>query len=92
VRALADGAARRDAVVLASAHESYYRRGSASGGLSPRESEVLALLAEGLSNREIGKRLFISEVTVKVHIRHIFEKLGVRTRTQAAIWQARRSS
>jgi ATP/maltotriose-dependent transcriptional regulator MalT len=52
--------------------------------LSPREREVHALLAEGLSNREIAAKLFITEVTVKVHVRHIFEKLNVRTRMQAA--------
>jgi ATP/maltotriose-dependent transcriptional regulator MalT len=52
--------------------------------LSRREKEVLALLAQGLTNREIGASLFISPVTVKVHVRHIFEKLGVRTRAAAA--------
>ena len=56
--------------------------------LSPREAEVLALLGEGLSNRDIGKRLFISEVTAKAHVRHIFEKLGVRSRTEAALMSA----
>ncbi len=53
--------------------------------LSPREREVFALLAQGRSNREIGKALFISPVTVKVHVRHIFDKLGVRSRTEAAV-------
>lgn len=52
--------------------------------LSGREKEVLALLAQGLTNREIGAALFISPVTVKVHVRHIFEKLGVRSRAAAA--------
>jgi DNA-binding CsgD family transcriptional regulator len=52
--------------------------------LSRREKEVLALLAQGLTNREIGAALFISPVTVKVHVRHIFEKLGVRSRAAAA--------
>jgi LuxR family transcriptional regulator, maltose regulon positive regulatory protein len=56
-----------------------------SGGhLTRRELEVLQLLRDGLSNREIGQTLWISERTAKVHVRHIFEKLGVRSRTEAA--------
>jgi LuxR family maltose regulon positive regulatory protein len=53
-------------------------------GLSPREREVFELLAQGRSNREIARTLFISESTTKVHVRHIFEKLGVHTRAEAA--------
>jgi DNA-binding CsgD family transcriptional regulator len=55
-----------------------------SGQLSPRESEVHELMASGLSNREIAQALFISEATVKVHVRRILQKLGVRSRTEAA--------
>jgi DNA-binding CsgD family transcriptional regulator len=51
--------------------------------LSVREREVYELLVCGRSNREIAKRLFISESTTKVHVRHIFEKLGVHTRAEA---------
>lgn len=51
--------------------------------LSPREREVLELMAQGLRNREIATAFVISESTVKVHVRHILEKLGVRTRAQA---------
>lgn len=53
--------------------------------LTRREFEVLQLVAEGASNREIGERLFISEKTVKNHITSIFRKLGVSDRTQAVI-------
>ena len=53
--------------------------------LSKREKEVLALLARGLTNPEIGQALFISPVTVKVHVRHIFDKLGVKSRAAAAM-------
>ncbi|MEU3498028.1 response regulator [Kitasatospora cineracea] len=51
--------------------------------LSPREAEILQLLAEGLPNRQISKRLFISEATVKTHLVHIYDKLGVDSRTSA---------
>lgn len=51
--------------------------------LSAREQEVLQLMADGLSNREIGERLFISENTVKTHVAHLFVKLDVKRRTQA---------
>jgi ATP/maltotriose-dependent transcriptional regulator MalT len=51
--------------------------------LSPREMEVLGLIARGFRNREISKALFIADSTTKVHVRHILEKLGVRTRAQA---------
>jgi DNA-binding CsgD family transcriptional regulator/tetratricopeptide (TPR) repeat protein len=53
-------------------------------GLTPREREVLALLAEGATNREIGKRLFMAEKTASVHVSRILAKLDVRSRTEAA--------
>ena len=53
--------------------------------LSEREREVLALLADGRPNREIGAILCISEGTVKTHLKHIFGKLGARNRTEAAL-------
>ena len=59
---------------------------SAFSGLSPREREVLALIAEGLSNAEIGERLSISEKTVRNHVSNLFDKLGVWTRAQAIVF------
>jgi DNA-binding NarL/FixJ family response regulator len=53
--------------------------------LSERESEILALIATGASNKEIADQLFIAEGTVKNHVTHILGKLGVRDRTQAAL-------
>jgi DNA-binding CsgD family transcriptional regulator len=52
-------------------------------GITPREHEILGLIAEGLSNREIGERLFVSENTVKTHSSRLFEKLAVNRRVQA---------
>jgi len=51
--------------------------------LSPRETEILEVLASGATNREAAKRLFISESTVKTHLVHLYEKLGVDSRTAA---------
>lgn len=58
-------------------------RTPAAETLSPRETEVLALVAEGLTNAEIGRALFISETTVKTHLLRVFGKLGVSDRTAA---------
>jgi DNA-binding NarL/FixJ family response regulator len=58
--------------------------------LTPREMDVLRQLAGGNRNRDIGERLFISEETVKVHIKHIMEKLGASDRTQAVAIAVRR--
>jgi NarL family two-component system response regulator LiaR len=52
-------------------------------GITPRELEILGLIAEGLSNREIAARLFVSENTVKTHSSRVFDKLGAKRRTQA---------
>lgn len=54
--------------------------------LTPREQEVLVLMARGATNAELAERLFLSEGTVKTHIGHIFTKLGVRDRAGAIVW------
>jgi DNA-binding NarL/FixJ family response regulator len=66
-------------------------RGESVGGsliepLSERESEVVQLLAQGLTNKDIAQTLFLSVRTVEAHLRNIFGKLGVRSRTEAALW------
>jgi DNA-binding NarL/FixJ family response regulator len=62
----------------------------ATSPLSRRELEVAALVSDGLSNREIGPRLFIAERTVDNHIQHIFNKLNFNSRAQIAAWYTRR--
>lgn len=58
--------------------------------LTPREAELLSLLIEGLSNKALSQRLFISEATVKTHLAHIYAKLGVETRAAAIATAIRR--
>lgn len=54
--------------------------------LTEREIQVLHMIAEGMSNKMIGNKLGIAESTVKVHVKHILSKIGLRTRVEAAVW------
>jgi two-component system, NarL family, response regulator LiaR len=69
------------------------RRGNnwpgAEHGLTPRESEIVALIARGLSNRDIAERSYLSINSVKTYIRTAYRKMGVRTRPQAVLWLVR---
>jgi DNA-binding NarL/FixJ family response regulator len=60
--------------------------GASAPQLSPREHDILALVCEGLANKQIARRLGITEHTVKVHLGHAFRRLGVTDRTSAALW------
>jgi DNA-binding NarL/FixJ family response regulator len=62
---------------------------SATVDLTPRETEVLALVRHGLANKQIARRLGISERTVKAHLTSTFQRIGVVDRTQAALWAER---
>lgn len=57
--------------------------------LSEREAEILGLLAQGLTNKDIAQTLIVSVRTVEAHLRNLFAKLGVRSRTEAALWAVR---
>jgi DNA-binding NarL/FixJ family response regulator len=72
--------------VLAAAGHRPARRRPGPAGLTAREVDVLALLARGLTNKEIAARLVISRKTVANHVEHIYTKIGVSTRTAAALF------
>lgn len=93
IRAVARGespldprAARR---LLARAAGAAPQAAPADADLSPREAEVLALVVEGLLNKQIAQRLGITERTVKAHLTSAYQRIGVADRTQAALWAAR---
>jgi DNA-binding NarL/FixJ family response regulator len=71
-------------MVVRSFREESAVKADGTDDLSPREMEILALLSEGLSNKEIASQLKISFATVRTHLMHIYEKLHVRCRTEAA--------
>jgi two-component system nitrate/nitrite response regulator NarL len=58
----------------------------AAAGLTEQEGRILEHIAGGLSNKLIGRELDIAEGTVKVHVKHILRKLGLRSRVEAAVW------
>ncbi len=85
IRALAENIARRARLRVAERRDNATARAGDDGsGLTEREAEVLRLLAEGRTNREIGEALFISPKTVSVHVSSLMRKLGVRRRADAA--------
>ncbi|MGW0731664.1 response regulator [Streptomyces sp. NPDC002851] len=81
--AVRTAAAGRSALAPAIAHRLMDRMRAPAEALSRRELEVLHLVADGLSNLQISKRLFLSQATVKSHLVHVFAKLGVESRTAA---------
>jgi len=91
VRTVAAGQALLSPSITRRLIERYVRAGPASvpppavTGLTPREREVLLLIAEGLSNAEIAARLYLSEATVKTHVNRLLSKLGLRDRVQAVV-------
>ncbi|MFN4154654.1 MAG: response regulator transcription factor [Paracoccaceae bacterium] len=62
-----------------------------NGALTPRESEVLGLVAQGMRNKTIAHHLGLSEHTIKLHLHHVISKIGVHNRTQAAQWFMKQS-
>ena len=94
MRRVAAGEALLDPSVTAVVLDRLRQSGNLSGDerlarLSPRERDILALVAEGMTNREIGERLHVSEKTVKNHLTHVLAKLEVGRRAEAAAYYSR---
>jgi DNA-binding NarL/FixJ family response regulator len=89
IAAVVRGEAAIDPAVQHHVVDAVTRRPELPDGLTPREAEVLTLVARGLSNGEIAAKLFVSEATVKSHINHLFAKAGVRDRAQAVAYAFR---
>jgi len=92
-QAATEGALDREAVaavLAASGQGSVERKTAWPDGLTDREVDVLRLVARGLSNKEVGRALHISPVTVKNHVAHLYEKAGVATRSAAALYAVTR--
>jgi len=89
-RGIVAAARRESPLAPKAARELVGARGKRSAAqLSDREREVLSLVAAGLANKQIGRRLGITEKTVKTHLTSIFHRIGVADRTQAALWAER---
>jgi DNA-binding NarL/FixJ family response regulator len=78
-----------EAVLAAAGHRTSIRRRSTPAGLTPRELEVLVLLARGASNRAIARRLVIADKTAANHVEHIYTKIGAKTRASATLYAMR---
>ena len=92
VEAVARGEAALDAAIQHHVLAAAVDGGAADelpDGLTPREAEVLALIADGLTNAEIAERLVVSQATVKSHVNHLFAKAGLRDRAQAVAYAYR---
>jgi DNA-binding NarL/FixJ family response regulator len=89
VRGAVEGRTHLDPVVARLLADSVRSSRRPGPDLTPREREVLALVAEGASNREIAQRLVVSERTARTHVSAILAKLEVMSRTQAALWAVR---
>lgn len=89
VRAAHRGEVHLDAAVARTLTRSLVAPGTGAAALTARERAVLVLVAEGKSNREIGHELVVSERTVQTHLGNILGKLGLTSRTQAALWAVR---
>ena len=73
-------------ILASSFREEKKTQGPNLGTLTRRELQILKYIAEGLSNKLIGRKLDIAESTVKVHVKHLLKKLGLRSRVEAAVW------
>ncbi|MBV8725732.1 MAG: response regulator transcription factor [Candidatus Eremiobacteraeota bacterium] len=85
IKTLAEGSSYVDPRVAASLLRRRAPSNRPTNELSPREREIIRLIAQGLSNRDIGRRLVLSEKTIKNHVSHIFAKIHCTARSQAAV-------
>lgn len=73
-------------ILAASLRESRHSSDRDIQQLTPRERDILKLLAQGLSNKVIARKLTITESTVKVHVKHLLKKMKLKSRVEAAVW------